>query len=70
MILAENNKSDYRIVIAAGAGEALAYAARELAKYLGMISGASLPIAEDEKRRLFAENRGRAPVHSGRKRPG
>ncbi len=47
MILAENNKSDYRIVIAAGAGEALAYAARELAKYLGMVSGASLPIAED-----------------------
>ena len=47
MILAENNKSDYRIVIAAGAGEAAQYAAQELAKYLMMISGASLPIAED-----------------------
>ncbi len=47
MILTENKKSEYRIVIAAGAGEALNYAAQELAKYLAMISGASLPIAED-----------------------
>ena len=40
-------KSGYRIVVAAGASEAAQYAAQELAKYLMMISGASLPIAED-----------------------
>ncbi len=47
MILTDNKKSGYRIVVAAGASEAAQYAAQELAKYLMMISGASLPIAED-----------------------
>ena len=76
MILAENNKSEYRIVMAAGAGEALSHAARELAKYLAMISGASLPIAEDtapaQEREIVIgkSNRPGAPCGCGLKNDG
>ena len=76
MILAENNKSEYRIVMAAGAGEALSHAARELAKYLAMISGVSLPIAEDtapaQEREIVIgkSNRPGAPCGCGLKNDG
>ena len=47
MKLIENKKTDYSIVIAADAGEAVKYAAEELAKYLEQMGGAKLPVVCD-----------------------
>jgi hypothetical protein len=47
IVLADNGKSDYRIVIPAGASKAERFAAAELQDFLQQISGAKLPVVTD-----------------------
>jgi hypothetical protein len=47
VLLAEGGHSEYSIVIPADAAEAEAFAARELRRYMGAVSGAALEIQED-----------------------
>ena len=49
MILADNGKSEYRIVIAADASPSTQYAAKELQTFLKQISAAELPIVTDRE---------------------
>ncbi|MGA2034868.1 MAG: DUF4838 domain-containing protein [Thermoguttaceae bacterium] len=48
-VLADNGRSDYRIVIAQGASPSTRYAAEELRSFLAQISGVRLPIAVDSE---------------------
>ena len=49
LVLAENGKSAYRIVVADKASPATKHAAEELQKYLGEISGVKLPMVSDQQ---------------------
>ncbi len=49
LVLAENGNSPYRIVVAQSASPSTNYAAEELQKYLGEMSGARLPIVSDAR---------------------
>jgi len=48
LVLAENGKSDYRIVVARDASPSTQYAAEELQSFLKQISGVQLPVVGDE----------------------
>ena len=71
MKLIENKMSDYRIVIADNADEAIRYAADELAKYLEQMSGVKLPVvcdaAEPTEKEIVigSTNRAGAPCTAG-----
>ena len=47
--LARDSKAEYVVVSASGATEAETYAARELADYLGKITGATIPVVAENK---------------------
>ena len=47
MIIVENGKTDYKILIPQGAGEAVLYAAHELQKYVELATGSRLQIWRD-----------------------
>jgi hypothetical protein len=49
IVLAENGKSAYRIVVADDASPSTKYGAQELQKFLEQISGARLPIVSDKR---------------------
>jgi hypothetical protein len=49
IVVAENGRSDYRIVVADGASPSTRYAAAELQMFLAQISGARLPITSDRE---------------------
>ena len=47
LCLAEDGRTQYKIVIPEGASETLKYAAEELSKYLKEISGAVFPVTTE-----------------------
>lgn len=65
LCLAEDGRTQYKIVIPEGASETLKYAAEELSKYLKEISGAVFP--SDNRRTIDTRRGGR--VDSDRLRP-
>ena len=48
LVLAQNGRSDYRIVVAEDASPSTRHGANELQKYLKQMTGAVLPIASDQ----------------------
>jgi hypothetical protein len=49
LVLAENGRSDYRIVVPDGASPSVKHGAEELQMFLRQISGAKLPIVDDQQ---------------------
>jgi len=49
LVLAENGRSDYRIVVAGEASPSTRYAARELQSFVEQMSGARLPVVDDRE---------------------
>jgi len=49
LTIAAHGKSAYQIVVPEGAGEAVSYAAQELQRFLGDVTGVRLPIASEER---------------------
>ena len=60
LCLAEDDRTQYKIVIPEGASETLKYAAEELSKYLKEISGAVFPVTTEGQ--LTHSDRLRPPV--------